>query len=150
MNGFRVHAIFLFILAVCALLSGCGGEGASSEASVPVPAGTANVLAWDPPQTYEDSTVLDPYTELDYYEFYVREDGNFTDNDLPVAQVGATADILSPDGTVYLKNLTTEFDLQNLLPFVPPTSSCYLSIRAVGADGLRSQFSEPIIWNQLS
>jgi len=148
MKFFRVHVLFLFILAVCVLLSGCGDDRYSSEASVPTE--TANVLAWDPPQTYEDSTVLDPYTELDYYEFYVRSENNFTDSDLPVAQVGAVADILSPDGAVYLKNLTTEFDLLNLLPFVPPGTSSYLSIRAVGADGLRSQFSEPIIWNQIS
>ena len=148
MNVFRVHALFPFILTLCVLLSGCGGEEVGSEDSIPT--GAASVLAWDPPQTYEDSTVLDPYTELDYYEFYVREDGNFTDNDLPVAQVGATVDLLSPDGTTYIKNLTTEFDLQNLLPFVPPTTNCYLSIRAVGADGLRSQFSEPILWDQLS
>jgi len=136
------------LLAGSTLLAGCGGEGESIEASVP--AGTANVLAWDPPQTYEDSTVLDPYTELDYYEFYVRSENNFTDNDLPVAQVAAVADILSLDGTNYLQNLTTEFDLQNLLPYVPPGANCFLSIRAVGVDGLRSQFSEPIIWNQPS
>jgi len=148
MKCFRVHVLFLFILAVCVLPSGCGGVGDNSEASVP--AGTANVLAWDPPQTYEDSTVLDPYTELDYYEFYVRSDKNFTPDDLPVAKVAAVVDILSPDGAVYLKNLTMEFDLQNLLPFVPPGANCFLSIRAVGVDGLRSQFSEPIIWNQPS
>ena len=148
MKSFRVNAPLLFIIAVCILLSGCGGGGDSSEVSVL--AGTANVLAWDPPQTYEDRTVLDPNTELDYYEFYVRSDNNFTDDDLPVAQVAAVADILSPDGTNYLTNLTTEFDLQNLLPFVPPGTSSYLSIRAVGINGLRSQFSEPIIWNQLS
>ena len=112
--------------------------------------GTVSVLAWDPPETFVDSSPLDPYTELDYYEFYVREDNNFTDNDLPVAQVAAVADILSLDGTNYLQNLTTEFELQNLLPFVPPGTNCFLSIRAVGVDGLRSQFSEPIIWHQSS
>lgn len=148
MNCFRFNVLFLFVFALPVLLSGCGIEGESSVA--PVPAGTASVLAWDPPETYEDSTVLDPYTELDYYEFYVRSDNNFTENDLPVAQVGAVADILSPDGTVYLKDLTTEFDLQNLLPFVTPGTSSYLSIRAVGVDGLRSDFSQPIVWNLAS
>jgi hypothetical protein len=143
-----VHVLVSLLLAGSAFLAGCGGGGESTVASVSP--GTVSVLAWDPPETYEDSTVLDPYTELDYYEFYVREDGNFTDNDLPVAQVGAVIDILSPDGTIYLKNLTTEFDLQNLLPFLPPESSTFLSIRAVGMDGLRSQFSEPIILNNLS
>ncbi|NNF83773.1 MAG: hypothetical protein HKM29_01290 [Deltaproteobacteria bacterium] len=136
------------LIAGSALLAGCGGEGESTVASVAP--GTVSFLAWDPPQTYEDSTVLDPYTELDYYEFYVRGDGNFTDNDLPVAQVAACVDILSPDGTVYIPALTTEFELQNLLPFLPLESSGFLSIRAVGMDGLKSQFSEPIILNQLS
>ena len=136
------------LLAGSALLAGCGGGEESTVASVSP--GTVNFLVWDPPQTYDDSSPLDPYTELDYYEFYVRGDGNFTDNDLPVAQVAACADILSPDGTVYIPNLTTEFDLQNLLPFLPLESSGFLSIRAVGMDGLRSQFSEPIILNQIS
>ncbi len=136
------------LLAGSALLAGCGTEGESTVASVS--SGTVSVLAWDPPETFVDSSPLDPYTELDYYEFYVREDNNFTDNDLPVAQVAAVADILSLDGTNYLQNLTTEFELQNLLPFVPPGTNCFLSIRAVGVDGLRSQFSEPIIWHQSS
>ena len=143
-----VLVLVSLLLAGSALLARCGGEQETTVASVSP--GTVSFLAWDPPQTYDDSSSLDPYTELDYYEFYVREDGNFTDNDLPVAQVAACADILSPDGTVYIPNLTTEFDLQNLLPFLPPGTSGFLSIRAVGIDGLRSQFSEPIIWNQLS
>ena len=136
------------LLAGSVLLAGCGGEEESTLASVSPT--TAGFLAWDPPETYVDSSPLDPYTELDYYEFYVRGDGNFTDNDLPVAQVAACADILSPDGTVYIPNLTTEFDLQNLLRFLPLETSGFLSIRAVGTDGLRSQFSEPIIWHQSS
>jgi len=144
----NVLVLVSLLLAGSALLAGCWGEGESTVASVSPT--TAGFLAWDPPETYEDSSLLDPYTELDYYEFYVRGDGSFTDNDLPVAQVAACADILSPDGTVYILNLTTEFDLQNLLPFLPLESSGFLSIRAVGTDGLRSQFSEPIILNQLS
>jgi len=105
------------------------------------------VLAWDPPQTYEDSTPLDPYRELDYYEFYLRGDNSFSDDDLPVAQVAAVTNVLAPDGTVTLQTLTTEFNLQNLLPFVPPGPTCFLSIRAVGVDGLKSGFSQPVAWN---
>jgi hypothetical protein len=88
--------------------------------------------------------------DLDYYEFYIRADMNFTDNDLPVAQVAAVEDILSPDGQQYLQDLVTEFDLQNLLPFVPPGQTGYLSIRAVGVDGLKSDFSQPVRWDQIS
>ena len=142
------------LLAGSMLLAGCGGAGdggetSTSEVNVPV-VGPASFLAWDPPQTYEDDTPLDPYVDLDYYEFYVRADTNFTDNDLPVAQVAAVEDILSPDGQRYLQNLVTEFDLQNLLPFVPPGQSGYLSIRAVGVDGLKSDFSEPIRWDMIT
>ena len=142
------------LLAGSMLLAGCGGAGdggetSTSEVYVPV-VGPASFLAWDPPQTYEDDTPLDPYVDLDYYEFYVRADTNFTDNDLPVAQVAAVEDILSPDGQRYLQNLVTEFDLQNLLPFVPPGQSGYLSIRAVGVDGLKSDFSEPIRWDMIT
>jgi hypothetical protein len=146
-----VLVLVSLLLAGGALLAGCGGEEETSVALVSPD--TVGFLAWDPPQTYDDSSPLDPYTELDYYEFYVREDGNFTDNDLPVAQVAACADVLSADGTVYIPKLTTEFDLQNLWPFLPPGTKGFLSIRAVGTDGLRSQFSEPMefrVWNQFS
>ena len=142
------------LLAGSMLLAGCGGAGdggetSTSEVYVPV-VGPASFLAWDPPQTYEDDTPLDPYVDLDYYEFYLRADMNFTDNDLPVAQVAAVQDILSPDGQQYLQELVTAFDLQNLLPFVPTGQSGYLSIRAVGVDGLKSDFSEPIRWDMIT
>ncbi len=143
-----VGFLVLAILAGSLLLAGCGGGGESVEASVPE--GLPGVLAWDPPRTYEDNTPLDPYTELDYYEFYLRDDDSFSDDDLPVAQVAAVTDVLSPDGTVILQTLTTEFNLQNLLPFVPTGSNCFLSIRAVGVDGLKSGFSQPVVWSLTS
>jgi len=154
-NRSIVSVIVSLLLAGSMFLAGCGGGGgeetSTSETFVPsVPSGPVSFLAWDPPQTYEDSTPLDPYVDLDYYEFYIRADMNFTDNDLPVAQVAAVEDILSPDGQRYLQDLVTEFDLQNLLPFVPPGQSGYLSIRAVGVDGLKSDFSQPIRWDQIS
>ncbi|MDX1814688.1 MAG: hypothetical protein R3239_01910 [Thermodesulfobacteriota bacterium] len=136
------------LLAGSMLLAGCGGGGETVVASSP--SGPAAFLTWDPPQTYEDTTPLDPYADLDYYEFYIRPDMNFTDNDLPVAQVAAVEDIWDPDVKTYLENLTTEFDLQNLLPFVSPGETGYLSIRAVGIDGMKSGFSEPIEWNVVS
>ncbi|MGB7970998.1 MAG: hypothetical protein WCF31_03415 [Candidatus Deferrimicrobiaceae bacterium] len=153
-NRSIVSVIVSLLLAVSMFLPGCGGggggEGETTTSEVSVPVGPVSLLAWDPPQTYEDSTPLDPYVDLDYYEFYIRADMNFTDNDLPVAQVAAVEDILSPDGQRYLQDLVTEFDLQNLLPFVPPGQSGYLSIRAVGMDGLKSDFSQPIRWDLVS
>lgn len=151
MNCVVVRTFSMLILAGSVLLAACGGGGGADGAAVvpPNPAG-ASILAWDPPQTYDDTTPLDPLTDLDYYEFYVRADENFSDNDLPVAQVAAVSDILSPDGTVYVSALTTEFDLENLRPFMPAENNCYLSIRAVGMDGAKSEFSQPILWRLIS
>ena len=143
-----VHALVFLFLAGGILLSGCGGGGETAMASIPP--GIASALAWDAPQTYEDLTPLDPYRDLDYYEFYVRNDPNFTENDLPLAQVAAVEDILSPDGKAYLKNLTCLFNLANLTPFLNPGSRYYISIRAVGIDGLKSGFSQPITWDHTS
>ena len=152
MSRIGIPSLVALILAGSLIFAGCGGvsEETSATSTPSDPSIPASFLSWDPPQIYEDTTPLDPYVDLDYYEFYIRADMNFTDNDLPVAQVAAVEDILSPDGQQYLQDLVTEFDLQNLLPFVPPGQSGYLSIRAVGVDGLKSEFSEPIRWDQIS
>jgi hypothetical protein len=130
------------------LFAGCDWNEVKESGESSGKTGSLSMLAWDPPQTHEDSSPLDPYKDLDYYEFYVRNDLNFTENDLPVAQVAAVADILSPDGISYIQSLISEFELANLLPFLPPGSRCYLCIRAVGMDGLKSDFSEPIAYDQ--
>jgi hypothetical protein len=150
MNRSLVHALVFLFLAGGILLSGCGGGGGGESANASIPSNVASALAWDPPQTYEDKTPLDPYKDLDYYEFYVRNDQNFTDNDLPLAQVAACTEILSSDGKMYNTNLTTLFELANLLPFVPPGPTSYISIRAVGVDGLKSGFSQPVMWDHTS
>lgn len=142
-----IHTLVFLFLAGGILLSGCGGGGGS--ATVSIPPGIASALAWDAPQTYEDHTPLDPVRDLDYYEFYVRNDPNFTDNDLPLAQVAAAEDILNPDGT-YRKSPTSLFNLANLSPFLNPGAQYYICIRAVGIDGLKSDFSQPITWDYTS
>ncbi len=136
--GFAVLTSFLFI--------GCGGggEGASSSQSI---GPQTQTLTWDPPQTYIDNSLMDPYRELDYYEFYIGSDPTFSDNEAPVAQVAAVTNILNPDGHSYTQTLTNEFSLGNLLPFTQRGTVYYLSIRAVGIDGLRSGFSAPVQWN---
>lgn len=132
-------ARFLGILVVLAVAAsaGCGGGGAEGEAAVPLPGVPASLLTWDPPTTYVDSTPLDPYLELDHYEFYIRDDVDFTDADLHIAEVRAVDN----------QALVVEFNLDNLLPFVPPGPRGYLSIRAVGIDGTKSPFSPPIAWD---
>lgn len=131
--------------AVSVLFAGCGGGGEGTQAQSIGP--QTQTLAWNPPQTYIDNSQMDPYQELDYYEFYIGADPNFTDNDAPVAQVAAVTNVLNPDGQTYTQTLTSEFSLVNLLPFTQPGTDYYLSIRAVGIDGLKSGFSSPVIWN---
>lgn len=129
------------------LLAGCGGGGGTSGSEGKSgPAGAT--LAWDPPTTYADNSVMNPYQELDYYEIYIRTaDANFTDNEAPVAQVAAVTNVLSPDGITYSQMLTSDFALGNLLPFTQPEAVHYLSIKSVSVTGLKSDFSVPVIWD---
>jgi hypothetical protein len=141
----RSRIMFALAALIAVLLTGCGGggEGASTQS-----AGTGTqTLAWDPPQTYVDNSPMDPYQELDYYEFYVSSDPNFTDNEAPVAQVAAISNVLNPDGHSYTQTLTSEFSLDNLLPFTQQGAVYYISIRSVSLGGLKSNFSTPVTWN---
>jgi hypothetical protein len=146
MMHLRSQLVFALAAIIAALLSGCGGggEGASTQSAG---SGGIQTLAWDPPQTFSDNSPLDPYRELDYYELYLRSDPNFTDNDAPVAQVAAVSNVLNPDGISFTQTLTSEFSLGNLLPFTEQGAVYYISIRSVGLDGLKSDFSAPVTWN---
>lgn len=137
---------FIVAASALALLAGCGGGGETGQ-SAAAPRPPADALAWEPPQTFADNTAMDPYTELGYYEFYIRTDRNFTEADLPMAQVAAVVDVLAADGRTYISELTTDFFLDNLRPFAPAGHRYYLSIRAVGIDGLKSAFSDPVTWD---
>jgi hypothetical protein len=105
------------------------------------------VLEWDPPKVAADGTPMDPRRDLVYYEFYLRMDQNFSENDLPVAQVASYYDVLSPNGKAFVRNLTKEFTLENLLPFTEKGKRYYVSIRAVGVDGLKSGFMVSVPWD---
>jgi hypothetical protein len=136
-------------LSVALMLAGCGGGGGGGDTSQgTIPGSAAPNLAWDPPTTFADSSPMNPYAELDYYELYLRTDPSFTDNDPPVAQVSAVANVIGPDGQTTIQTLTNIFDLNNLAPFVQNGNVYYLSIKSVGVDGLKSSFSVPVIWNQ--
>lgn len=104
-------------------------------------------LAWTPPTVYSDNTAMNPLQDLDYYEFYVRQDKNFAESDLPAAEVKAVTDLIGPDGQTVVPTLTNSFALSNLLPFTQSGSVYYISIRAVGIGGLKSQFSVPVAWD---
>ena len=132
----------LIILAVSgALAAGCGG-GAESAA----PSGPVSALGWDPPGTYSDNAPLDPYQDLEYYEIYVRQDTNFNDNDVPLAQIKAVTD--EPVAAGNGKKLETEFILENLRPFIAQGKLYYVTLKAVGVDGQKSSFMPPISWDQ--
>lgn len=139
----------LFVsIAVGALASGCGGAQGSVQGSPVVPSESAPVLVWNPPASYADNTVLDPCRDLDHYEIYVRQDGSFTENDLPVALIAAVVDA-SPSGeSPGGKMQKTEFPLENLQPFISKANRLYVSLKAVGIDGQKSDFMTPVPWDR--
>ena len=135
--------------AAVILLAGCGGGGDTPQSlsQGPVPSGPVSALAWTPPVTYNDNEPLDPARDLDYYEIYIRQDPNFTDSDLPAAQVAAVAGADSPDGQSAVQSLVTEFTLESI-PSLPASSQLYISMRAVGIDKQKSAFMAPLLWNR--
>ncbi len=139
----RRHVLrgFPIILAIaCALAAGCGGGDS------PAPGASVSALGWDPPGTYSDNATLDPYQDLDYYEVYVRQDQNFTEDDVPVALIKAVTDDAAAGGNG--KKLETEFILNNISPFVTQGAFYYVSLKAVGVDGQKSAFMSPVAWDQ--
>ncbi|MBI5575833.1 MAG: hypothetical protein HY896_05665 [Deltaproteobacteria bacterium] len=137
-------------VTIAILLIGCGGGGGGGESGqgTTSPGSSAPSLAWDPPTTFSDNSVMDPYADLDYYELYLRSDEQFSDSDVAVAQVSAVTNVLGPDGRTYLPSLTNAFNLNNLAPFTQSGTVYFLSIKSVGVDGLRSGFSTPVMWSR--
>jgi hypothetical protein len=71
---------------------------------------------------------LNPDTDLDRYEIYVKETYDFSDTDTPMAAVSSN---------------TTTFNLANLSPHVTVGPQYYVSLRAVAITGLKSDYSPP-------
>ncbi len=143
----RLTVILMALTVTMVILSGCGiggGEGSSDGSSS---SETIAVLEWDPPVVAADGTPMDPKRDLDHYEFYLRTDQNFSDDDLPVAHVASFIDVSSPDGNSFKRELTKEFSMDNLLPFTEKGKQYFVSIRAVGVDGLKSGFMTPVAWD---
>ena len=123
----------LATMVVLAILSGCGGGGASSSGDgTPLPAKT---LSWAAPDSYTDSTSLNPMTDLDGFEIYVNESGSFSNGDIPNAVVSA----VDPQ----THTLTTSFNLANIAPYLSKGIAYRVSMRAVAVTGLKSDFSPP-------
>jgi hypothetical protein len=126
-----IAALAIVYLAV---IAGCGGGGSSSGSITPSPLPTKN-LSWIPPTAYTDGTPLNPATDLDIFEIYVKQSGPFTSSDSPVALVGA----VSPS----TGQLVTSFNLANLGPFITPGIQYQVALRAVAIAGTKSGFSGP-------
>jgi hypothetical protein len=123
----------LATMVVLAILSGCGGGGTSSSGDgTPLPAKT---LSWAAPESYTDSTSLNPITDLDGFEIYVNESGSFSNGDIPNAVVSA----VDPQ----THTLTTSFNLANLGPYLSRGIVYRVTMRAVAITGLKSDFSPP-------
>ncbi len=124
------------------LVAGCGGGGEQSAGS-----GTNSpTLVWDSPKNFADGVSIDPRRDIDHYEIFLRPDPNFGDTDLPVVQVAAFSTVTSATGKSCGRKPTTEFSLEPLIPYTQPGKRYYVSIKAVGVDGLKSGFMAPVPW----
>lgn len=154
LSGIRLTITIFITLAF--LLPSCGGMEEERTVSPPtgeisqptVPTGMSTVLEWDPPVATTDGAPMDPKRDLDYYELYLRTDRNFGDADLPVALISSFTDIPSPNGGSFKRFLTNDFSMDNLLPFIENGKQYYVSIRAIGVDGQKSEFMNPVFWDQ--
>ena len=119
---------FAIFIAVVSVVAGCGGEGSGGSELFP-----SKMVSWNPPSTYQDGSSLNPATDLDSYEIYVKEAPNFADTDNEMAALSATDKATG--------QVCTSFDLANLSPFLSEGVTYHVSIRAVAKNGLKSGFS---------
>jgi len=133
-NEVSTAKTILGVIITFSILAGCGGGGdtgtSSSGGGNPVPAKT---LTWVAPVSYTDGTPLDPATELDSFEVYVRASGSFAESDTPLALVGAVDPLTG--------QISTSFNLANLGPFITPGIQYQVALRAVAITGAKSGFS---------
>ena len=127
-----IPRFFIALLAAAGIsLIGCGGNGSTTGVGASIP---AKILSWGPPAYFTDNTALNPATDLDVFELYVRTDGYFSSNDSAMAAVIAFD---SNTGQV-----TTTFNLAGLRPFLSEGVTYFVSVRAVAKNGLKSDFSQ--------
>jgi hypothetical protein len=128
----KIVPIIIFFAVVC-VVAGCDDErsgGSESVGGEPLP---TKILSWNPPATYQDGSSLNPATDLDSYEIYVKETPNFTDTDNEMAALSATDKETG--------QICESFNLANLAPFISKGVTYHASIRAVGKNGMKSSFS---------
>ena len=127
---YRFALFFVWIVAASLIGCGGGGSGGSSSGGESLPAKT---LSWSPPATYQDGSPLNPATELDNFEIYVKESPNFADTDNEMAALSAIDEATG--------KVCNSFNLANLAPFISKGVIYHVSIRAVSKTGLKSGFS---------
>ncbi|GAB4371705.1 MAG: hypothetical protein Kow00128_19790 [Deltaproteobacteria bacterium] len=125
------QAIIAVAVLSVSFLPGCGGGG-SSESGPTLPPKT---LSWAPPSAYTDGTPLNPITELDGFEIYMKENGPFTNADAPRAWVKAVDPATG--------QLVTNFNLAKLEPFINLGVQYQVALKAVTLTGASSDFSAP-------
>ena len=134
MKNLRNAKLLLMFLAV-AFFVACGGAEVAGNNSQAAP--LSYMLSWEAPQSTVNDESLNPVDDLSHYELYVNSSENFSDADAPVAFVSVVG-----DG----KKLVTEFDLALLNGDDLPSGELYVSLRAVGVDGQKSDFMSPVSW----
>lgn len=132
----KLQIIVMILLVAGLSLVGCGGGGGGggSSAAGGVDSILTRTLNWVPPSQYSDSTPLNPAADLDVFEIYVNQDGNFSGSDVALAAVSAF-----DQGSGHV---TTTFNLASLSPFLSNGMTYYVSVRAVAKNGLKSEFSQ--------
>ncbi len=129
----RLLAFLFVVAAVSVSACGGGGSGSSSGGSGGGPGYPAKILSWTAPSAFTDNTTLNPAADLANFEIYVKETGNFTDSDAPMALVAAL------DPVTHLP--VTSFDLANLGSYLSAGVRYQVSVRAVALTGAKSEFS---------
>lgn len=107
------------------------------ETNPPVSLVYGKVLRWSAPQKFTNETTLNPKTDLQGYELFVKENGNtFTANDEPVALISATDN----NG-----NLIQSFNLTDLNVNIFSTNrTYYFCMRSIAKSGEVSVFSSVV------
>lgn len=112
------------------LLLSCDVSGVPQDNAVP------HVYSWDAPTTFFDNSQLIPERDIQEWEIYASQDGNFEDNSVPVAILAA----LDNQG-----KCVTSFDLLKLSPYgVSP--GWIIASKTVSIDNVGSTFSVSILW----
>lgn len=130
------RATILVIFLGVAVFGGCGGGGSEAQSGINLPSRT---LSWAPPTSFANNIPLNPLTDLDSFEIYLKESSSFSESDLPVAQVGAVNPSTGQG--------VTSFNLANLIPYITPGIQYHIALRAVAITGDKSGFSETTIFS---